>query len=91
MAWRSKGNPRMTWGQLKEWVGWRGNKSLRKLVDGQGQITRNPNKMANILANYYGNKVKKIREKLGNKNNKLTTTTKNERKQRSARIKGTHQ
>ena len=62
MAGRGFGNPRMTWGQVKEWAGWKGDKTPRQLKDDQGQITNSPKKMANILSNYYSDKIKKIRK-----------------------------
>ena len=63
----------MTWSQLKEWVGWRSQKSPQQLADKQGKVTRSPRKMAEIMSDHYYRKVKIIRENQPQSNVNLKT------------------
>ena len=54
--------PGMSYKQLKEWVGWGGTKQPRQLRDKDGKISSSPVKNANIMNDFYIEKVKKIRE-----------------------------
>ena len=50
LAGKSKGNPKITWSQLKEWAGWHGDKTPRALKDKNGQVTRSTKSIVEILS-----------------------------------------
>ena len=58
---RNRGNPRHTWGQIREWLGWKGDGTPKQLQNEKGQMERGPRAMANIMSDYYATKVRQIR------------------------------
>ena len=54
-------NPRMSWKQLKDWMGWSGADSPTQLKDKDGKIQQSPKEIANIMVKFYKEKVEKIR------------------------------
>ena len=55
-------NPRKSWRQLKEWIGWTGGGAPKQLIYADGSITNSPKKIADMMVNYYSQKVKNIQK-----------------------------
>ena len=65
-AQKHESRPGMTYKQVKDQVGWSGGKQPRQLRDNQGKISNSPKKNANIMNNFYIQKVKTIRKNMVN-------------------------
>ena len=66
-------NSRMTWTQLKDWVGSCKSSSPRQLKDADGNILNSPRKIAKRLITYFDSKVRRIRQHLRGKGDPLRT------------------
>ena len=59
---KNEKNPRMSWRQLKDWVGWTGGGSPKQLRASCGKIENSPKAVAGIMSKFYIDKVRRIRE-----------------------------